>query len=96
MPGWKTVLIAVLSGAGLGLFFTLFWRWPTAIGLGVGVLTSAVVLLTSVSFGVDPARADQAWRDAAPDLVAPRAGPRPNVDPSPEPAARDDPDAPPP
>jgi hypothetical protein len=88
MPGWKTLTIAVLSGAGLALFFTLIWRWPAAVGLGAGVLTSAVVLLTSVSFGVDPARADQAWRDAAPDLVEPRTGPRPNLDPSPP----DDPD----
>lgn len=76
MPGWRSFLIAVLSGAALGAFFTIFWRWPAAVGLGVGVLTSAVVLLTSVSFGVDPARADRAWRDAAPDLIEPRAGPR--------------------
>lgn len=92
MPGWKTFLIAVLSGAGIALFFTLFWRWPAAVGLGAGVLTSAVVLLTSVSFGIDPARADQAWRDAAPDLIEPRTGPRPNL----EPGERDDPDTSPP
>jgi hypothetical protein len=76
MPGWKTFLIALLSGAGLALFFTLIWRWPPAIGLGVGVLTSAVVLLTSVSVGTDPARADRAWREETPDLIEPRAGPR--------------------
>jgi hypothetical protein len=76
MPGWKTFFIAVLSGAAIAVFFTLFWRWPPAISLGVGVLTSALVLLTSVSIGVDPARADRAWREAAPDLVEPRAGPR--------------------
>lgn len=75
MPGWKTFVIAVLSGAALAAFFTLFWRWPPAIGLGVGVLASALVLLTSVSIGIDPARADRAWRDAAEDLAEPRAGP---------------------
>ena len=80
MPGWKTIVIAALSGAGLALFFTIIWRWPAAVGLGAGVLTSAVVLLTSVSFGVDPARADQAWREAAPDLIEPRAGPKPSVE----------------
>ena len=85
MPGWKTFLIAVLSGAALAAFFTLFWRWPPAVGLGVGVLTSAVVLLTSVSLGTDPARADRAWREAAPDLAEPRAEPR--AEPSAEPGA---------
>ena len=80
MPGWKSFIIAILSGAGLALFFTIFWRWPAAVGLGVGVLTSAVVLLTSVSFGIDPARADRAWREAAPDLAEPRSGPGANGD----------------
>ena len=81
MPGWKTLSIAVLSGFALAAFLTLFWRWPPAVGVGVGVLASAVVLLTSVSFGTDPARADAAWREAAPDLVEPRARPLPEPDP---------------
>ena len=98
MPGWKSLAIAVISGAVLALFLTLFWRWPPAVGMGVGVLASAVVLLTSVSFGTDPARADRAWRDAAPGLVEPRAGLRPRDEPAlwPEEGSRNEaPDDPP-
>jgi len=82
LPGWKTLAIAILSGFALAAFLTLFWRWPPAVGMGVGVLASAVGLLASVSFGTDPARADNAWREAAPDLVEPRARPLPEPDPS--------------
>src|SRR5262249_12855503 len=81
MPGSRSLAIAVISGGVLALFFTVIWRWPAAIGLGVGVLAAALVLLTSVSFGIDPARADRAWREAAPDLAEPRLSPRPGIEP---------------
>ena len=92
MPGWKSVTIAILSGFGLTLFLALFWRWPLAIGAGLGVLASAVLLLTTVTIGTDPGRADAAWREAAPDLVEPRVGPA--TDRGSEPEGRPLPEAP--
>lgn len=77
MPDLRGLLISIGIGAALAAYTILWWRWSVPAGLGVGVLLGGLALMTSVSFGHDPAEADAAWGEAAADLEEPRPGPRP-------------------
>ena len=71
MPGARAALFAVVIGLGAGLYFALWFHWPTFLAVAVGALLGIVLLMIASSLGADPAAADAAWREAAPDLVAP-------------------------
>jgi hypothetical protein len=64
----RTLAIAAISSFGLVLYLVLWFRWPITLSLGAGALMAMVVVMTSASLGADPAKADAAWRAAAPDL----------------------------
>ncbi len=75
MSGSRALLVSLGAAAAITVFLLLWWRWPLALGLGTGALLGGLVLMTSVSLGADPAEADAAWREAAPDLVEDPGGP---------------------
>jgi len=74
VPGARAAIIAVLVGLGAALYFALWFHWPTFLAVAVGAFMAIVLLMIASSLGEDPAAADAAWREAAPDLVA-RPGP---------------------
>jgi hypothetical protein len=76
VPGARAVIIAVLVGLGAALYFALWFHWPTFLAVAVGAFMAIVLLMIASSLGEDPAAADAAWRQAAPDLVPPPASPR--------------------
>jgi hypothetical protein len=76
VPGVRAAIIAVLVGLGAGLYFALWFHWPTFLAVAVGAFMAIVLLMIASSLGDDPAAADAAWREAAPDLVPPPASPR--------------------
>ena len=76
MPGARAAIIAILVGLGAGLYFALWFHWPTFLAVAVGAFMAIVLLMIASSLGEDPAAADAAWREAAPDLVPPPASPR--------------------
>jgi hypothetical protein len=71
VPGVRAALFALVSGFGAGLYFALWFRWPTFLAVAVGAFMTIILLMVASSLGEDPAAADAAWREAAPDLVAP-------------------------
>jgi hypothetical protein len=75
MPGARTVAIAIGVGLLAGIYVELWIRWPTFVAVGVGAVMAILLLMIASSLGEDPARADAAWREAAPDLVAPEPAP---------------------
>jgi hypothetical protein len=75
VPNLRIVLLAIAVGVGVGLYFVLWFRWPTFLGVGSGAVMAILLLLVAASLGDDPAVADAAWREAAPDLVSPPAEP---------------------
>jgi hypothetical protein len=75
MPGARTVAIAIGVGLLAGIYVELWIRWPTFVAVGVGAVMAILLLMIASSLGEDPARADAAWREAAPDLVAPKPAP---------------------
>jgi hypothetical protein len=75
VPNARIVALAIAVGIGVGLYFQLWFRWPTFLAVAAGAVMTIVLLLVAASLGEDPAVADAAWRDAAPDLVATPAGP---------------------
>jgi len=75
VPGARVAIIAVLVGLGAGLYFALWFHWPTFLAVAVGAFMAIVLLMIASSLGEDPAAADAAWREAAPDLVPPPATP---------------------
>jgi hypothetical protein len=75
VPGARTVAIAIGVGLVAGLYVELWIRWPTFVAVAVGAVMAILLLMVASSLGEDPARADAAWRDAAPDLVAPQPPP---------------------
>ena len=70
MPGIRAVALAVASGTLVALYFALWFRWPTFLAVAIGATLAIVMLLFAASLADDPARADAAWRAAAPDLAA--------------------------
>lgn len=74
MPGSRALALAVAVGLGVGLYFALWFRWPTFVAVGIGATMAVVLLLISSSLADDPAAADAAWRAAAPDLAARERG----------------------
>ena len=75
MPSLRIVALALAVGVGVGLYFQGWFHWPTFLAVGGGAVMTIVLLLIAASLGDDPAAADAAWREAAPDLIAPPAGP---------------------
>jgi hypothetical protein len=69
VPSLRALGVAAIAGLAISASLRLWFHWPTTLAIGLGVLAAAVVLVTSVSFGHDPADADAAWRAAAPDLI---------------------------
>jgi predicted MFS family arabinose efflux permease len=69
VPGVRSAIVAVLVGLGAGLYFALWFHWPTFLAVAVGAFMAIVLLMIASSLGEDPAAADAAWREAAPDLV---------------------------
>lgn len=67
--GLRTLLIAGSTSLGLVLYLVLWFRWPITLALALGVLMATLVVMTTASISEDPATADRAWREAAPDLV---------------------------
>ncbi len=62
--------MSAVSGLAVGLYFELWLHWPTFLSIATGATLAVVMMLFATSLGDDPARADAAWRAAAPDLVA--------------------------
>jgi len=84
VPGVRAAILAAVIGLGAGLYFALWFHWPTFLAVAVGAFLAIVLLMIASSLGEDPAAADAAWREAAPDLVAP-----PSPPPSPVPSRPD-------
>jgi predicted MFS family arabinose efflux permease len=72
VPSVRIVLLALLTGVAVGLYFALWFHWPTFLAVGGGAVMGILLLLVAASLGDDPAAADAAWREAAPDLVTAR------------------------
>ena len=75
LPDLRALLVSIGVGAGIAAYTILWWHWPVAIGAGLGIVAGGVVLIGGLSIGGDPAAADAAWREAAPDLQEPTAEP---------------------
>ena len=71
MPGVRAVIFGVVIGLGAGLYFALWFHWPTFLAVAVGAFMTIVLLMVASSVGEVPAAADAAWREASPDLVSP-------------------------
>jgi hypothetical protein len=69
VPGARAAIVALLVGLGAGLYFALWFHWPTFLAVAVGAFMAIVLLMIASSLGEDPAAADAAWRKAAPDLL---------------------------
>lgn len=93
MPDLRAIVIALGVGAGITAYTTLWWHWPLALGGGAGIILAGLALVGSLSFGIDPAKADAAWRAAAPELEDPPAIPLPIEPASREAAQPDEPGA---
>ena len=89
MPGIRALVIAIGLGLGVGVYVQAWLHWPTFLAVAIGAVMAVVLLLLAASLGEDPAAADAAWREAAPDLVG-----RPPTRKPYEPAAGDPPTAP--
>lgn len=74
MPTARAIAVAVAAGLGVGLYFNLWFGWPTFLSVALGATMAVVLLLVSTSLAHDPAEADAAWRAAAPDLAARERG----------------------
>ena len=85
MPGARAAIIAILVGLGAGLYFALWFHWPTFLAVAVGAFMAIVLLMIASSLGEDPAAADAAWREAAPDLIASPGPPESPRDSTPKP-----------
>ena len=70
----RTLSIAGFTSLGLVLYLVLWFQWPVTLALALGALMATLIVMTTTSLGDDPAKADAAWREAAPDLVD-QAGP---------------------
>lgn len=82
MPTGRAAIIAATASVGLVLYALLWFHWPVSISVGIGAILGTSVLATSVGLGRDASEADEAWREAAPDLLDPPAGPQAAVIPS--------------
>ena len=87
----RAVALAVAVGLGVGLYVQLWLRWPTFLAVAAGALMAIVLLMIAASLDDDPAKADAAWREAAPDLVGRRADADPPNRRTDSPSARDRP-----
>jgi hypothetical protein len=70
VPGARTVAVAIGVGLVAAIYVELWIHWPTFLAVALGAVMAILLLMVASSLGEDPARADAAWRDAAPDLVA--------------------------
>ena len=69
MPGIRALAIALVLGLGVGVYVQARLHWPTFLAVAIGAVMAIVLLLLAASLGEDPAAADAAWREAAPDLI---------------------------
>jgi hypothetical protein len=74
MPGIRALVVSLTAGVAVGLYFALWFGWPTFLAVAIGATLAIVMLLFAASLGDDPAAADAAWRAAAPDLAARERG----------------------
>ena len=79
MPDRRAVITALLVGGAIGAYFLFWWRWPLVAALVVGLVIGGLTLVGTMSVAKDPAIADDAWREAAPEFVDPVAEPSPDV-----------------
>jgi predicted MFS family arabinose efflux permease len=91
MPSFRALGLALLLGVLITVYFALWFGWPAFLALAIGATMGVVLLLFATSLADDPAEADAAWRDAAPDLAARE---RPARASRPDPSAGDDPGTP--
>jgi hypothetical protein len=70
MPGVRALVVSLVAGVAVGLYFALWFGWPTFLSVAIGATLAIVMLLFAASLGDDPVAADAAWRAAAPDLAA--------------------------
>lgn len=82
MPGIRALVIALGLGFGVGVYVQAWLHWPTFLAVAIGAVMAIVMLLLAASLGEDPAAADAAWREAAPDLIG-RAAARKADEPGP-------------
>jgi hypothetical protein len=86
VPGARTVAVAIFVGLVAGIYVEVWIHWPTFVAVALGAVMAILLLMVASSLGDDPARADAAWREAAPDLVArPPAPPAPSTSTEPTP-----------
>lgn len=65
----RPFVIAVVAALGLGAYGFAWFGWPLYLAIGAGALVGTILLVLATSLGDDPAAADAAWREAAPDLA---------------------------
>ncbi len=87
MPGIRALAIAIGLGVGVGVYVQAWLHWPTFLAVAVGAVMAIVLLLLAASLGEDPAAADAAWREAAPDLVGRSPAREPDERPTEDPTA---------
>lgn len=83
-------LLAISLGVGL-LVAAVFLFWlhaPFVVSVLGAAAFGAVFMLVAASLGNDPAAADAAWREAAPDLASSAPQVQPPTSPPTDPAAR--------
>ena len=92
MPTARALALAVIVGLGAGLYFALWFRWPTFLSIAIGATLGVVMLLFASSLGPDPEEADAAWRAAAPELAERERGSvvEPELAAQPKPRRHDD------
>ena len=78
MPSIRTILVALVVGAGFGIYLQALAGWPTFVAVAVGAVMVVFILLVAASLGDDDAAADAAWRAAAPDLASREPGRNPS------------------
>jgi predicted MFS family arabinose efflux permease len=85
----RALAIATVLGLRVGVYVQAWLHWPTFLAVARGAVMAIVLLLLAASLGEDPAAAEAAWREAAPDLIG-----RPAARESGEPATGEPPSEP--
>jgi uncharacterized membrane protein len=80
MPRLRTIVVAAAVGLAVGTYLLAFVRWPAFLAVAVGAVMTVVILLLAASIEDDAELADNAWREAAPDLAGHRSPADPGDD----------------